>query len=891
MIDRASARARFPYNLSMLLSLVVRNLTARRARTLLTGLAIAASVALVVAMTSGIAGFQNAATGFMDRYMGAVDATIQAPNNAGGLPARAVADLRADPAVRTASPRLEGDAALPGEALSVFGPKVTLTGVDRATDVTLDFLRLESGRWFNAGETGAVIDQAMAEKQKLKPGDTLKLTGPKGDLSLPVTGVVHKPGLFANFQLTVYAPMSAVQTFFNGKGAPDRVSQVRLAFKPDADQPAFMDRWKDRVKDLNPKAKLRLTRQQRDDMQKNFFGLRLLSMLGGTVTMVAAAFIIIATLSMGVAERQRTLAMLRAVGATKGTIAKLVVLEGMGLAVVGVLLGVPLGFGLNVLTSIVLRHWFEVTPTLDWLGVLGATAVTLVAALLSSLWPAWQASRVDPLEAMSAVATPTKAGPPVAATLVGLCLAAVDPLLLYAPLPAWHQREVRIYGHFIAGLPLLMVGFFLLAPLFVWVLGRLLAAPLSWVLRVPGEIVRQQFGGGLWRLAGTCAALMVGLAVLVVMQVQGKSSLASWKIPDKFPDVFIFTKSMSGLSPSQQAKIENSPLLLKDDVMPVATFSPEVGGGLLGLLGTQFAGNTMFVAVDPKRAFRLMELEFKQGDATEAADLLSRGHYILITDELHRLKHLNKGDPFVLKNSKKQEINFTIAGVVWSPGIDVMVSTFDVQQQFEQQSMACVFGSLDDAKTLFGVTNVYIMSANFAKLGTDKAALLAPLQKELGDGSLFVADVRELKANIQGGMAKLLMAASSVAWAALIVAGLGVANTIVAGIRTRSWQFGILRSVGLYRGVLLRIVLAEALLLGVVGAAMGLACGGVLTLDSRALMDLFMGHRPPVVIPWPVIGYGVAAVVGLSVVAGILPAWRLARTEPLDLLQAGRSAT
>ncbi|HEX8325122.1 MAG TPA: ABC transporter permease, partial [Tepidisphaeraceae bacterium] len=807
----------------MLLSLVLKNLAARKTRTVLTGLAIAASVALVVAMTSGIAAFQNAALGFMDRYMGAVDAEVRMPGQGSGLDEKLLTDLRADPALKRVMPRLSGDAPVGGDKPSVFGNRVTLNGVDRKSDPTLDWMRLDAGRWFEQGERGVVIDQGLAQQAKLKIGDAFKTNGAHGPLELTITGIVHKPGPFAAFTQSAYAPIEVVQDFLFGPGSPKRYSLLRLQFAEGANGDEFISRWTPRVKESANQAKLSLTRQSRDDMQKNFFGLRLLSMLGGAVTMVSAAFIIIATLSMGVAERQRTLAMLRAVGASKARIAKLVVMEGFGLGVVGVLIGVPLGFGFSIILSLILRQWFEITPTLDWLGVLGSTLVTLVTAVLASLLPAWQASRVDPLEALAAVAKPAPIGPPVWATLAGLCIAAIDPLLLHAPLPDWHEREIRFYGHFIIGLPALMIGFFLLAPLFVWTVGFMFGPLLAWVLRVPVAIVRQQFVAGLWRLAGTCAALMVGIATLTVMQVQGRSALASWKLPDKFPDVFIFTKSLGGLSPAQQEKIRASPSLIADDVMPVGTFSPEVGGGILGLLGTRMPGNTMFVAVDPDRAFRLMELEFRQGSAADATRLLNQGRHLLITDELHRLKNLNVGDKFPLKNSKKETIEFTVAGVVWSPGIDVMVSTFDVQQQFEQQSMACVFGSLADAKTFFGVENVFIMSANFSKLGVPKESLVNRLREDLGDGSLFVADVRELKSKIEGGMGHLLTAASAVAWAALAVASLGVANTIIAGIRTRMWQFGILRSVGLLRGVLLRIVLAEAVLLGLAGAAMGLA--------------------------------------------------------------------
>ena len=874
----------------MLLTLVAGNLLSRKTRTLLTALAIAISVSLVVAITSGISSFEHAALGFMDRFMGAVDATIRREGDTRSMPESIVADLRADPDVQTVMPRLESDVSLPGQSFNVMANRVTLSGVDRANDPLLGWMRTDEGRWFNPGEQACVIDQGLAARQKLKVGDTFTLKGQHGELSLPIVGIVHKPGLFAGFVLSAYAPLPDVQKFFFGQDNPHRVTQIRVQFKPNTNADAFTARWQDKLKAIDPQIRFKLTRQSRADVDRNFLMLRLLSMLAGAVTLVSAMFIIVSTLAIGVVERQRTLAMLRAIGATKWQVAKLVLTEGTGLGVLGVLIGAPAGFGMSVIIVLILRHWFELTPTLDWLGVLGSSIAALSASALASALPAWQATRVDPLEAMAPLAVPARRGPPWVSGVVGLCLVLFDPCLLYLPAHTHLLQNLRFYSHFIVGLPCLMVGFFLLAPTLVWLIGTVFAPLAARLFRVPFAVVQQHLHGSLWRLAGTCSALMVGLAVLVVMQVQGQSSLQSWKIPDRFPDVFIFTRALSGFSKVQQQEVASAPEFKHQDVMPIGTFAPAVGGGLMGLVGTQLAGNTMFVAVDPDKAFKLMELDFRQGSPEEATRELKLGRHILITDELHRLKNLNMGDTLSLKSATRGNIDFTIAGVVWSPGIDVMVSSFDLSKQFEQQSLACVFGSLADAEKEFGVTNVYLMCANFKQLGENKDAVTEQLRKQLNDDSVNVADVRQLKSTIEKSMGHLLLAASTVAWGALLVASLGVTNTIIAGIRARSWQFGVLRSIGLMRGVLLRAVFIESLLLGVVGATMGLACGLFMTIDGRRLMTLSIGHNPPLVIPWLVVTVGAASVIAVSLLASIWPAIQLSRTSPLALLQAGRSS-
>jgi len=102
-------------------------------------------------------------------------------------------------------------------------------------------------------------------------------------------------------------------------------------------------------------------------------------------------------------------------------------------------------------------------------------------------------------------------------------------LLLFGPWP----REVQFFGHFIVGLPGLMLGFFLLAPAFVWILERGAGPIVAKVMGLHTAILRQQLSSGIWRAAGTCAALMVGLAILIAMDTQGNSLLKGWRIPEQ----------------------------------------------------------------------------------------------------------------------------------------------------------------------------------------------------------------------------------------------------------------------------------------------------------------------------------------------------------------------
>ena len=124
----------------------------------------------------------------------------------------------------------------------------------------------------------------------------------------------------------------------------------------------------------------------------------------------------------------------------------------------------------------------------------------------------------------------------------------------------------------------------------------------------------------------------------------------------------------------------------------------------------------------------------------------------------------------------------------------------------------------------------------------------------------------------------------------MIVAALGITNTIMAGIRSRRWQFGILRAIGVTRGQLLRLVLAEALLLGLIGVAMGMGAGMLMSFNANELTRAIVGFTVQIRVPWGIISIGIGVVMLTSILASLWPAILVARTEPLKLLQAGRAA-
>jgi putative ABC transport system permease protein len=874
--------------------LAVANLLSHRTRTLLTAAAIALSVSLVVSVTSGYASFEAAALRFFTQYLGNTDAVFSPANYGAEVPVSLVDEVAADPRVKQAIGRLETESGLgegPGRAAEVFGLR-------RPQDNLVEQLRMEHGQWFDTSDGNeAVIDQALAAQQHLKVGDYFDLPGLGGDkLHLKIVGIAHKPEVLAQFRPSLYLPIHTLQKFKKFGNNVTRIA-VELKDRKDADQ--FGADWTEKLKTLAPSVKLRMTGQSRDMLAQNLQAVNLLSYMGGLISMAAAMFIVFSALSMGVTERQRTLAMLRAIGAFKGQVAWLVVIEGLIVASVGAAAGVALGILWIRLLVWKFSVLFSAGVVISKGGVLMGTAGSIGAALVASLLPAWSAARVTPLEAMVPMAKTSSGKSKWICAAVGLLLIAIDPLVLQGPTgriiaalgassPEYMSRLVKFWEHFTIGLPLGILGFFLIAPLFVWAFEKILGPVIAAVLGLRYTLLKQQLSGGLWRAAGTCTAMMIGLAALIVLQTEGKTAIGGWKLPDKFPDVFIV--NFTGIDLSDAHKLEDIPGIRKGEVMPVAVTSPGLPGGFFGLAGIMLIPDaTMFIGVDPDKAFKMMELDFREGNARDAERMLKMGRHVLVTEEFKNLKNLHVGDKLPLKTNHGM-VDYTIAGVVWSPGIDVMVTIFDMSRQMDQRTAACVFGSLQDAERDFGIKRFLLFAANLEYF-TDKEVVLKDVQKTLRAQGMRAGDVRQIKFRIQETFNNMLLLVSTVAFAAMAVSALGVTNTVMASIRSRRWIFGILRSIGVTRLQLLRLVIAEAILLGAVACALGILAGFELAMNAESMVVNITGYAPPLIIPWNFVAIGGGIIVIVSLVASLWPAAWVARAQPLDLLQAGRAAT
>jgi hypothetical protein len=147
------------------------------------------------------------------------------------------------------------------------------------------------------------------------------------------------------------------------------------------------------------------------------------------------------------------------------------------------------------------------------------------------------------------------------------------------------------------------------------------------------------------------------------------------------------------------------------------------------------------------------------------------------------------------------------------------------------------------------------------------------------------ASVRALKDRIDTDLQKATLIVASIPTVALIVAALGVANLMMANVASRSRQLAILRALGATKWQVTRLIIGEALVLGVLGSFIGVILGYHGAKGMGHLMKTIYGLDSPTTVPWNWVGLGIAFTVGICLIAGIIPARRAARTDIIDSLQ------
>lgn len=713
--------------------------------------------------------------------------------------------------------------------------------------------------------------ERLTRERMVRLGSVLEFVRPlREPVKLTVVGISASPIAFGRPE--VFLQREALAEL---AGKKDRLTQIDIVVRDGVDATGLAEEAKSRVPGgLLVQTTAKITSGLSKNMQANQLGFALASIMA----FLAASFIVTTGITTGVTEKQRDLAVIRCIGGTRAQLAWSQVFVGIIIGAAGAIIGVPLG----VLAAWVLVTLFrDVLPSgfaFSWTGVLLSPFGCLLAGVVGSAYPAWQASRVSPLEALAQRAAPASRAWIIALSLVGL-LGVVAQLIIVTQVP---DGQVMFWSYASVGLPAMYCGYFVLGvPLVLlasWALGPVIAK----IMRLPPRLLERSVARTPFRHGFTAGAMMTGLGLMTALWTQGSSVMRDWLGKLEFPDAFVVGLN---LTPKTQQEIQELPFV--SGTCAIALQNVETDA--FGVRALQKYTST-FIAFEPDSFFNMTQLSWVQGDEATARVELNKGGAILVAREFHAAQKLGVGDVFKCRHDGK-DFEFRIVGVVTSPGLDVVNKFFNVGEEYTDQSVHAVFGSRRDLREKFGSDAINMIQIGLKPIGEpgavdDQEAVKRIRAAAFEAGVLDAGSGRWIKEEIRTFVRGSLLVSSVIAIFAMGIAGLGVANLIIAGIATRQFEFGVLRAVGATRGQIARLVLSEAIIIAIAACVLGTAIGFQGALAGRRLNYVLFGLELTFQTPWGPIAWGWLAVGVMTLGAAAPAVLALARRRPRELLGA-----
>ncbi len=757
------------------------------------------------------------------------------------------------PGVAAAVPAIQGAGQLigkDGDPIGGQGPP-TLAG-NWITDTELNAYRLAEGRApARSGEV--VVNRGAAESGDLKIGDTTTLRTPD-PVKVTIVGLATFGGEDGMAQ-TTFTGMTRADAEKYLMPKPGEAATVQVRAGPGTSQQELVDA----LTPVLPKGVEAITGQEAAEENSDMISGQFLTLFTtfllvfSGIALLVATFSIHNTFAIVVAQRTRENALLRALGASRRQVTAATLAEASVVAVVasvaGLAGGIGIAAGLQALFPAIGFPFPEGDLVISGTSMLLPLAVGVAVCVASALLPAVRAGRTAPLAALRETAVDhSGASRARAAVGTGIAVAAVA-LTLVGVLAS---PSIWLAG---GGAVLALAAFVVLGPVASSRAVRILGGPLDRLRGVTGSLARRNALRSPKRTAATASALMIGVAVVCLFTVFGASLKATMDqtVSRSFAgDVAVSTPSFgaggSGLSPRLAPAVGERP--------EVAT-AVGLGRGVAEVNG-QGRALTVTDPVALAKSFDLGTVDGSLGDLGDDGIALTRAE----ADK----QHLTVGD--------KAELAFT----------DGKKDTFTVRAVYGQSELAGDYVITRDAwaphrgqdsDTLVAVTFKDGVSA------ADGKAAVSAVAKEYGNPEVQTRD--EYAQSAAGGIDMMLTLVYALLALAVLIALLGIANTLTLAVHERTRELGLLRAVGQTRGQLRAMVRWESVLVAAFGTAGGLALGGflgwVLVKASDGASDsVFAFALPPTQL-------AVVALVGLAAgaLAGLRPARRAAR---LDVLRA-----
>ncbi len=782
-------------------------------------------------------------------------------------------DVAKFPGISEAVPSLHVTALLASEAppaemaISMVGMNLgglTLYGIDPRIDQAAREYKLVNGRFLTEDLEAQeiVLVDSFAEKSELELDDWVEVVTESGSEELRLVGLIAQegPGRLNNGAFGVI-PLETAQDFSDRS---DVLDQIDIVLNPEDDSSAKIETIKTNLQAqlgqefsvIYPAAQGERTTQMLGNYQ---IGLNFMS----GMALFVGAFLIYNAFSMSVIERTREMGMLRTIGMTRSQVVRQVLTEAVLLGLIGALLGVALGILLAVGLANLMGLLLSQEVIIDQIPlnlVIGSMLVGLLVTLAAATIPAWQAGRISPMEAVLIRGSSKDSWIIRYGWWLGIALLLLAGFLLFLnPFPEdtkFRLGTVAVIALFLGGT--------LIIPASVVLWQRVMRLIIWGIYGNSGQLGSLNVERSKLRTTLTVAALMVGVAMMIVvwgMTESFKDDLVSWLDGYIGGDIYISsTVKMRPVLWSRLGAIEGV-----NSVSPVRYL--EVEWKTPG----ERREKVTFMAVDPLAYDRVTSFLFNEipedGDPQQAMDELAEGNTVFISTVLAEKFNLEPRDAITLM-TKFGEREFEIAAIVvdyYNQGLVIDGSWRDMERYFRTKDANMILVKVQPGNRIDDV--------------------LERIDSQMGDRFHLTAESNQyLKEQVNQLMAQAFTMFDVLALIAMIVAFLGITNTLTMNVMERTQEIGMLRSVGMTRGQVVSMIMAEAGLIGIIGGVMGLLFGLILTRILLLAMSAMSGYEVSYLMPAARVALGLVIAIAIAQLAAIFPANRAARINILEAI-------
>jgi putative ABC transport system permease protein len=697
------------------------------------------------------------------------------------------------------------------------------------------------------------LPKATAEANGFEVGDKLQIQDAAPKKTYTISGIVTIAGVdsFGGGVIAVLTLPEAQRMTAHG----DSYDEIELAAEPGV-TPAQLKARVAKVVPQNVEVRTgdEQAAKQTNDIKTGFLDfLRTALLAFAGISLFVGAFLIFNTFSITVAQRTREFALLRVLGAKRRQVLRSVLAEGLVLGVfgsaVGLVMGIGVATGLKALFKAVGADLPSTSAVIETRTIVVSLLVGTIVTMISTLAPAFRATRVPPLaalrEGLDSNRKRSRWATPLASVLTvgGIGVMAIG---LFATEKA--NAALSLMG---LGAVATFLGVAFLSPRLVGPIAGFVGAPFERLRGITGRIARENTVRFPGRTAVTAGALMVGVALVTfasIFAAGAKTTIRDAVTNGSRAQAIVQSTNFGSFSPQATKSVSEVPGV--KEVGALRNAQARVAGAKEGVGG-----------IDPTLP-DLYHSEWKQGD-DEVLRKLDGGN-VVVSKGYAEDNDVKVGQTLQLETAKVKRLPLKVTGIIDDKG--GLYSALTVSKATLEKD----FGARDDA---------------FVFVGYDRSrpekAVKADIDKLL-DGQFPSAEAKTNKEFIdqqEGQVDQLLALIYALLAMAIIVSLFGIVNTLVLSISERVRELGLLRAIGMSRRQVRRVIRYEAIITAQIGAVIGMALGIVLSVLVTRAID---GFKLSIPIGSLLVLLVLAAFAG--VLAAILPARRASRLDVLESL-------